>query len=490
MVTTPLSPLELLHPDGIARHTLVIGSGCPARLRRAIPAPDAECADLVILAPTQAECCARGWLRAAARQTVEQLAPDGLAVALVGRRWRRCLARLLRSHGLRLSPPLVLLPNQASCRHLVPLQFAPLRYALRQLSPTRPWHRRAAIGALRLPGGDQLLAGILPSVSLVAQQPGSRPLWHWLRRYLDRGIQPHNVVMSVNWNGEYVMAVLHCFADAALRPSAVAKLALTMTDVDLADEAGILERLGPGARRAGAAVPVPLSLGRLGDHTALFLTVVDGRPAATLLNEAPRRIFDVVERLVRWLERWNQETRTVKRIEVAWLEREILGPAAMLAPFLQQGPQYLDWLKQRCAAIAGTPVPFVATHNDLSVWNVLIDGRGRLGIVDWETGRDEDVPLVDFFYLITEAVAAVDAYADWRKAFEACFAREGRYAPWVARLQMRLTTALNVPDSLIEFCLHACWIRRLARHHELHPFLSIVEWLATHHAYPGERAEC
>jgi hypothetical protein len=216
---------------------------------------------------------------------------------------------------------------------------------------------------------------------------------------------------------------------------------------------------------------------------------VHGRPATTLLNEAPQRVFAVTERLVRWLECWNQETRVIKCIEYAWLEREILVPAALQAPFLPCGSEYLAWLKQRCAAIAGTPVPFVATHNDLSVWNVLVDGQRRLGIVDRETGRDEDVPLVDFVYLITEATAAVGGYADWRTAFEACFAREGRYAPWVASLQMRLTTALNVPDSLVEICLHACWIRRLARHHELQPFLPIVDWLATNRADHGAWVE-
>lgn len=275
------------------------------------------------------------------------------------------------------------------------------------------------------------------------------------------------------------MAVLHCFSGAA-RPSTVAKIALTITDVDLADEAGILERLGPSAQSAGAAVPAPVSLDRLHGHTLLSMTVVDGRPAAALLHEDPGRLVDVVERLVGWLERWNCRTRAVRAVELSWLEREVLAPAHALAPFLPGGDGYLAWLERRCAELAGRAVPFVAAHNDLSVWNVLLDGRGGLAIVDWETARDEDLPLVDFFYLVTEAVAAVGGYADWCVAFEACFAPGGRYEPWVAGMQARLADSLGVPAPAIELCLHACWIRRVARHRALQPFLPIVAWLASH----------
>jgi hypothetical protein len=187
-----------------------------------------------------------------------------------------------------------------------------------------------------------------------------------------------------------------------------------------------------------------------------------------------------------WLERWNRSTATIRPLAHGLLERELMAPAVLLAPLLEQGEDYRNWLAMRCALIVGAQVPLVATHNDLTMWNVLLDTQGNLGVVDWEAGREEVLPLVDFFYAATDIVAGAQGYRNRLAAFEACFAPEGIYAPAVTRLLKRLKEIIQIPTKVIDLCFHACWLHHAVNEHytseraDPRPFLQIVQWLALH----------
>ena len=71
------SPLELLHPDGIALTALVLGDACPPGL--APGRPEADVVDLVVVAG--------GELAPAIRTAAERLAPDGI-LYVAARPWR------------------------------------------------------------------------------------------------------------------------------------------------------------------------------------------------------------------------------------------------------------------------------------------------------------------------------------------------------------------------------------------------------------------
>jgi len=479
------SLLELLHPNGFCKRSLVIGSNTPALLLPAHRMAAGEYADLVILAPTAIECHTTGWLEAAAHSLTRKLAPDGVAYVLAPPRWRFRVKRLLWRHGLTIGPLVLHLPNRVASRYLVPLRRSPARYAFSKLLPIPSWERRLAMIGLRLPGSETLLGNLLPSAGFVARRPGARPLVDWLFRLDRRGTRSGSAIISTSWRGRDGAVILHRFLGCDVQPSAVAKMNLTTAMADKRiGEAATLASLAPSARRAGARVPQQLLLGQINDQPVLLQTVVNGRPIAPLFASRSNRFLDIMERLVVWLERWNLATLVIRPLDRGLLDREILAPAALLAPLLKQGGKYHHWLTGRCAAVVGLPATLVATHNDLTMWNVLLDGREQLGIIDWEAAREEGFPLVDFFYAVTDAAAAAQGYSDRPQAFAGCFSPDGAYAPAVTRFLRRLRCAVEISDEVAELCFHACWLHHAANEHRLagacapRPFLKIVQWLA------------
>ena len=481
-----ISPLELLHPDGVAKRCLVIGSNRPTRLLSEAHTDTGEGADLILLSPTAAECRTRRWLEEAVQLLAQKLAGDGLGYVLAPPRWKPRITSLLRRHGLSVAVAVVHLPDWTSSRYLVPLTPRLACYAFSTLRPMQLWKRRLAMGALRLPGSEKLI-GILPSVGLVARHPYSRPLFDWLFHLSPDFQPPGNAMISMGKQGQTGTAVLHCFSGCEPLPSAVAKVSLLTTSMTKRSrEAALMTQFGPGVRRTGARMPQPLLVAQIGGRPLLLQTVLSGHSIASLLATKPRRLFDLIERVVCWLARWNRSTVVYKPLDCAQLDQKLLAPAALLAPFLQQGEAYKDWLAGCCAKAVGTLVPFVAAHHDLTMTNILLDEQGRLGVVDWETGCAEAFPLVDFFYAVADAAAATQSYTDRPKAFKACFAPGGSFAAAVARLQMHLRRVLEVPADVADLCFHACWLNHAANEHHLNEpserrrFLKIVQWLVWH----------
>jgi hypothetical protein len=180
----------------------------------------------------------------------------------------------------------------------------------------------------------------------------------------------------------------------------------------------------------------------------------------------------------------------IRLLDNEQLSQYLLAPTAILAPLLEQGKAYQDWLTARCAMLRGWRAPFVATHNDLTMWNILLDEQGGIGVVDWETASAQGFPLVDFFYAVTDAVAAVRGYVDRPQAFAACFAPRGSYEHVVGRLLRRFRHAVEIPDAIADLCFHACWLHHAVNEHHSsgssapRPFFKIMQWLVLHRFYP------
>jgi hypothetical protein len=482
-----ISPLELFHPDGFAKRSFVIGSNCPAILLPESRGGIDEDVDLFLLAPSADECRKGGWLEQAVELLAGTLAADGFAYVHVPHRWRRRITTLLRYHNLTVDTPVVHIPDLRSSRYLVPLDVQPARYALSRLIPGSSWKRDLAKIGVRLPGGRELLRWVLPSIGFVTRHLGDRPLFSWLFQLLGDCHRPGSVAVSLGWRGQTSQAVLHCFFGRDMEPSAVAKVALTAASpVDLVHEAEALTRLGASARIAGAQVPQLKGLKQIDGTTVLLETTVRGDLLADLFPRKPDSLVGHIEKLTAWLERWNRSTITTKPFDSVQLGRDILAPVALLAPLLEKGKEYQDWLTERCSKLAGMPVPLVATHNDLTMYNVLLDGHGQLGVVDWDKGCDEGFPLVDFFYALTDAVAATQGYVDRLKAFQSCFAAPGKYAHVAGCLLRRLVDVIGIPVEVAELCFHACWLHHAANEHhssvpsDSRPFLQILQYLALH----------
>jgi hypothetical protein len=248
-------------------------------------------------------------------------------------------------------------------------------------------------------------------------------------------------------------------------------------------EAALLEQLGPGARAAGAAVPEPLRVSTGGGRSALYETAVDGRTAAALIGETPALAPSVTARLAEWLENWNLDTRSDEPLSIDWLEDQVVAPARALAPHLSDGRGYSEWLGAKCRSCAGRTIPFVATHNDLTMVNVFVTSSGGIGLVDWEDARARDLPLLDFYYAAADAAAAAKRYADRAAAFRTLFV-EAAPGSVVRDLESRLVRALDLDPEIVELAFHACWIRHAIAEQasnapsKARPFLEILRMAA------------
>jgi hypothetical protein len=476
------SALELLHPNGAARHALVIGTCCPEILKPRCREPGAgQEADLVVVAPSRAERRERNWLRNAVEAAEAALAPDGVVYVVSSPLGRARIARRLAARDLEVKLAFAHDPSTPGVRSLVPLSSSAASYAFTNLIATRPGRRRLVLFALRARWFARLLSVTLPNAGLAAGRRSSRPLFEWLFASSERPVMDSTAVVSVGTRGFAGSVVAHGFADGLATPVVVAKVG-SPGAARPAREAAILEALGPGARAAGAALPEVMLVECDERRAVLFETPVPGRLAAALLGDTPALLPSLTQRLAEWLESWNLETRTEQLLSGTWLEQEVGGPARVLAPALADGGRYLEWLESRCSAIAGTTVPLVATHNDLTMVNVFVARSDSLGVVDWESAREQGLPLVDLYYAAADAAAAADRYADRAASFAGLF---GEGPPAATRgPERRIVEALGLPPTIVELAFHACWLQHAAAEQRAgpesgpRPFLEILRRVA------------
>jgi len=484
----PQTLLELLLPDGRADRSAVLGSACPPRLRPPSTSGDGEAPlDLILLAPDDAESRRPGWLAQAAATCAARLSDDGLAYVLVSPRRRRRISSLLRDEGLRTELAIVHLPDWDESRHLVSLEAAAARSAFSSIVPLRPWKRRLAAVVLGLRGAG-LIAAVHGPVALAARRPGARAPLSWLGSFAGAEARGRGAVLSCSWrpSGPRVVAYL---AAAGAGPPVVAKVALDgEAGRGPASEGARLRRLGPAARRAGAAVPEPLADTELRGSALLVETRLEGRVLAPLLADRPQDLKVVIRDMHAWLLRWQRSAAVPAALTRARLEREVLAPAEELGPRLRGGPSYLAALAVRCAAAEGTMAPLTPSHNDLTMWNVLVGPGRALGVVDWESAEEATLPFRDFPYAVVDAVSAVTRYRNRPAAARACFELGGEHAASVLAMSEALARAVGAPPEAVELSLHACWLghalneSRTRRAGDPAPFAEIAQWLADREA--------
>lgn len=482
----PLSLLELFLPDGAARRSAIIGSNCPPILSPPGCSETTENAELIVLAPTLAECRTRGWLEDAVQSLSGRLGADGLAYVLAPALWRFKIRNLLGDRGLSIEQAILHVPDQRLSRFLIPLDARPAQYAASKLLSLSLGKHLLAVFGVCLLRFDRLFKCLLPSAGLLVRRPGSRPIFEWLFRLCSA--TNGNVVIATSSRGKDGSIVLHAFPGRTERATVVAKLTMKSTE-SLIAEAATLRRLEPIASAAGAQIPRVLSLEHVNGHPVLLQTGLCGQSVAALLASRANRLVGILERLVSWLESWNRSTLTAMPLDIALGEREIVASAGLVTAQLDAGSEYQNWLRTRCHTVMDRTIPLVTTHNDLTMWNLLLTKQRQLGVVDWEAAREKDLPLVDFFYAIADAVTIAHGFADRSRALEACFVVGGAYERGTRQLLMRLRRVVRMSDDMVEVCFHACWLRHAANEcktagsSDPRPFLKIVEWLTVNRTH-------
>jgi aminoglycoside phosphotransferase (APT) family kinase protein len=262
----------------------------------------------------------------------------------------------------------------------------------------------------------------------------------------------------VGWRRDRARAVVHLRGNPG-GAGVVAKVMLRSSDAraDIRREALALDSLSAAARKAGASVPTGRVVEQSRECPALLLEALPGTSAAAILTERRTAYEGIVRRLGAWLEAWSRATCRARRLDQAVLDAWVLEPARRLADRLDDGTTYAAWLESRCRELVGCSVPLVATHNDLTMSNVLLQPDGRLGILDWEAATAEGLPLRDYVYAVVDATAARDGYRDRPGALSRCFGAGSQGV--VAEALRRLRRAIDVPDGFATIAFHACWLQ-------------------------------
>ncbi len=425
--------------------------------------------DVVVLAPSRSEQRDDVWIREAADLTAAQLSPGGIAYIVPAASGR--LRRALASAGIGAAGTLLHIPSVAHSRHIVPLGTAAERYALSGRLPMSRLKRLAAVAALRMPW----LARFGPTAA-VHRRHGAPPLGQWLFELGEPRRLAGSVLVSVSETGNSI--ALHRFPAGQSQPDAVAKVS-----PGAGRELRALREIAPGAAVGGARVPEVLAAGEIGTVPFVLQSALAGRTAAVLVLRRRVTARGLQEQLAAWLDRWSASTASPRALSAEDIDRFVLGLAVELAPQLGSSyPTYLDHLRELSANAIGQACPFVPSHGDLTLANVLLDGSA-IGVVDWEHASADSLPLLDFFYSAVDAVAAESAYADRAAAFNSCFAPGGAHAADVRALLRRLVTSLAVDSSLQELCFHACWLHHAANETRRvpaypGPFMTILRTIA------------
>lgn len=414
------------------------------------PAPEI---DAFVIAPDADECRTRGWLDAATATAAMRLSREGIVCAAVDPRWRGRVRNLLRDGGLVVGTSYLHARHGADADILVPCTTRAARY-LASVLPMRPTNRRAWSLAWSVPIGEALVPRLARDIVVVAQRPGARSLADWTRPGAPLVESSADPLVRLRTNGDGGSALIAHFGSMSDAPGLHVKVALCGGQRP-SREAAALARLGGSAVRAGAAVPDShVSQGPNG-RWQLRLTTLPGQPAVMRLREHPGELMDVLSRIRTWLAAWARHTRRPGTATGDRLRREVLDPAVEMATDLAGGTAYVSWLRTLCGHAAGAPLPSVATHGDLTMSNVLLAPDGGLGVLDWESARDDGLPLTDVVYAAADAVAACEDYRDRRAAFASCLDTTTPVGRWFADTLDTMASDCGLSAEMRTLLVHA-----------------------------------
>ena len=473
-------PIELLHPDGGARAKRRLGSGWSPVPGQPESPPVSSPLDLVVIAPGPLELRDPNFLRLAADVLDDELDADGLGYLLAPPRWRARLLSRLRRSDLREQLALAHWPRLGPEGYLLPLGGPGLEFGFRALASGR--RLLSAVAALMPVPVLRLAARSLAPTGCVLRAAGARPLLEWME---GSSALPEQVAIRYRWGTKGGTAVVFCFGSRSPVPSRVGKVGLSgSSGARLHAEAEALASLRRSATAAGARVPDARIIMTRAGRPVMVGSYLPGRRAAQLLRAGTMTVADVLARLGAWLEQWNALSRIPGAIDAAWLQHHLLAPAMRLVPLLPNGHAYLTWLRGQVERAASRGLPGVASHNDLTMVNVLLQKELQPAILDWETAGSCGLPLADLCYAAVDAVASARRRVSRAAAYRRCFLDDGPERRLIAGLVERARQACGLSADLVPLCLHGCWVRHADNETKVtstdhpRPFLKVLQLMA------------
>lgn len=201
-----------------------------------------------------------------------------------------------------------------------------------------------------------------------------------------------------------VVALL--FAGDATEPTLVAKMSRVAAAQNLlrreADNLQML-RTRPGEYLRG--IPRVLFVEQVGGVTIVGQTAVNGAPIAYVVRSENHR--NLALSITRWLIDLAGQPRIVPRD--IWLDRLAIPMIEDVRQCLGSviDPWMLDQIKDLLSALG--PLPLVPEHRDFGLHNLVIDGQGQIGVLDWESMEPAGLPVLDLIFVLADLGFTVDS---------------------------------------------------------------------------------
>jgi len=190
-------------------------------------------------------------------------------------------------------------------------------------------------------------------------------------------------------DSRHVIALL---LDSSSQPQIVGKIVRRPDDRStLATEFEVLQKLASLSADARTA-PRPLAFVQHRTHWMLIETAVNGVILThRRVRKAPARSWAIVDHWLRTLPITGSTSST------RWFNDQVVAPlsvASSMLPATQAERRMFAATKRILRELTSVSLPMPLEHGDLSHPNLLLS-HGRLGVVDWETGRVHGVPGAD-----------------------------------------------------------------------------------------------
>ena len=163
-----------------------------------------------------------------------------------------------------------------------------------------------------------------------------------------------------------------------------------------------------GSLHALSDIPVPDVHGRgeLDDFPYFIEENVNGCNVETDVLRSNNRFTAYGGMAIEYIQRIHKQTRRLMTIDEDYLDNYLMGGARGLFrhihdPVLRKALQDIE--SYLYANLAGVQLPCVYSHGDYSVDNVLVnpDTAEITGLIDWEYGRKDGLPLVDVYLFLS-----------------------------------------------------------------------------------------
>jgi hypothetical protein len=447
-VTGPQLALDLWHPTANPQSRLCLGEDAATRGDTDNGSP----VGLAVIAPGATQST-REWFQSVFGVVRRRLTDDGIVWVFVRRGRRRAARRAIRNAGLVLADAVVMVPPAVGASHLVPLRPGPLVHgAARHLRIGQRLARLAAPGpvaSLTRVVGSRILRGY----AFVAVRRDAPQLFAWLDGVIPKGGVTAFVSLSSRVDAR--TATVFRYPNRGSQLDLVVKVGLDEEGRSRIErERTALTQLRPHVVSAGASMP------RVREMTLSWALATDplpGESIASVLARRSRALDETFEHVATWLAKWNLLTATRVDAPIALLERLVRAPAALVANAAPDLVDYADDILALARRVERRPLVVVATHNDLTMANVLLDGR-RLSILDWEEAQPTGLPLTDLWYALVDALARAQRVTH----AEAMLAYNRRAPCRVLDAAEKHAAALGVNDDQTKLAFHATWLHHAA----------------------------